>query len=559
VALAITAAVYLPAVTYEFVYDDRNQIVLSQPFFAWRLVPHYFTSDVWSHVLGRVSNYYRPIFMTWLMLNGKMFGADPVFWHLGAIALHLAATGLVYCVARKLLRDGMAAGIAALLFGIHPVHVEAVAWVSGATESLFATLAFGALLCHMLWREAPAVTAGRWRIASVALFAGALFAKETALVLPVLFCAYEWLFPADPAADSRLRRIFWTILPQAAVIFVYLGLRFNALHSLFHATAVWTPAMILSTLPLAMAFYLRQLLLPVQFSLFYPWPRVTNPGIANFSIPLLSVIAAVAILFAISRRSRQAAFASLLLTIPILPVLNLRAVPVDDFLHDRYLYLSVAGLGLLAAMAWQRLPAGWLRVAAAAVLGMYFAGATLYASHMWKDNLSLYSRAIEVAPGNAMAQMYLGDELLKRNRPADALPWLKKAAGTADDKYTVYVDTAWCYVLIGDDRQARPYLQDAIQTDPQRPLGYRELALLEWRQGRVDEAETQIRKALAVRRTSGPAWLQYHSLLATILERKGDLKGALEEYQAELREDPASEEVMNRVQMISAKLGAGGR
>jgi Tfp pilus assembly protein PilF len=171
----------------------------------------------------------------------------------------------------------------------------------------------------------------------------------------------------------------------------------------------------------------------------------------------------------------------------------------------------------------------------------------------------VYGRAIEVAPGSAMAQMYLGDELLKRNRPAEALPWLKRALAAADEKYTVNIDIAWCYILLGDDREARPYLQDAIRNDPQRPLGYRELALLEWRQGRVEEAEAQIRKALAVRRTTGPAWLQYHSLLAAILERKGDLKGALEEYQAELREDPASEDVINRVQMISAKLGTAAR
>ena len=558
-ALAITAAVYLPAVTYEFVYDDRNQIVLSQPFFAWRLVPHYFTSDVWSHVLGRVSNYYRPVFMTWLMLNAKLFGADRMFWHLSAIALHLAATALLYLIARKLLRDDMAAGVAALLFGIHPVHIEAVAWVSGATESLFATLAFGALLCHMRWREAPAVTAARWRAASVILFAAAMFAKETALILPVLFFAYEWLFAPGAASSGRLRRVVWVLLPQAAVIFLYLGLRITALHQLSPAGAAWTPAMIVGTIPLALAFYLRQLLLPVQLSLFYPWPPVANPGFTNFSIPFLIVVAIAAALFAISRRSRVAAFASLLLALPILPVLNLRAFSVDDFLHDRYLYVSAAGLSILLVMAWQHLPAGSLRLAVAAVVCLFFAGVTLYSSRMWKDNLALYSRAIEVAPGNAMAQMYLGDELLKRNRPADALPWLKKALAAADEKYNVNVDIAWCYVLMGDDRQARPYLQDAIQNDPRRPLGYRELALLEWRQGHVEEAETQIRKALAVRHTTGPAWLQYHSLLATILERKGDLKGALEEYQAELREDPASEEVMNRVQMISAKLGVAAR
>src|SRR3954466_14597713 len=138
VALPITAAVYLPAAAYEFVSDDIQQIVWSQPFFRWGLLPHYFTTDVWSHLTAFHTNYYRPVFMAWLLLNFKLFGLQTGLWHLSAIAAHLAATLLFYFVARKLLRDSMLAGAAALLFGIHPVHVEAVAWVSGATESIFA-------------------------------------------------------------------------------------------------------------------------------------------------------------------------------------------------------------------------------------------------------------------------------------------------------------------------------------------------------------------------------------------------------------------------------------
>src|SRR5579872_35755 len=132
--LALTAAVYLPSLTFGFVCDDRQQIVWSQPNFTWRAVPSYFTTDVWSYTSRERTNYYRPIFLLWLMINSKLIGLDTALWHLSAILLHLAATLLFYFLARRLVGDPLPAGVAALVFGAHPVHVEAVAWISGATE-----------------------------------------------------------------------------------------------------------------------------------------------------------------------------------------------------------------------------------------------------------------------------------------------------------------------------------------------------------------------------------------------------------------------------------------
>src|SRR5438067_6971747 len=126
-ALAVTSAVYLPVLAYEFVSDDTQQIVWSQRYFTWRALPHYFTTDVWGHLTVIHTNYYRPIFLVWLMLNYKLLGLETALWHLSAIAAHLGATLMFYFVVRRLVGDRMVAGTAALLFGVHPVHVEAVA------------------------------------------------------------------------------------------------------------------------------------------------------------------------------------------------------------------------------------------------------------------------------------------------------------------------------------------------------------------------------------------------------------------------------------------------
>ena len=210
--------------------------------------------------------------MAWLMLNYKLFGVETPLWHLSAIGAHLAATLLFYFLARRLLGDPMLAGAAALLFGVHPVHVEAVAWVSGATESIFAILAFGTILCHLRWREAPlSPVKSRWQLASLGLFGMAMLAKESAIILPVLLFAYEMLFPPATADSSgkRVRSAFWMTVPYGAVLLLYMAMRLHALKSLAPLTRPWTPAMLLGTWPFVLAFYIRQLVVPFQYSMFY--------------------------------------------------------------------------------------------------------------------------------------------------------------------------------------------------------------------------------------------------------------------------------------------------
>src|SRR6266542_1146612 len=115
----------------------------------WHSLPGYFKTDIWSPIGFMRTNYYRPVFLTWLMLNYQLFGVNAMLWHASAIVCHLAATLLFYFLARRLVGDPRLAGFAALLFGVHPVHVETVAWVSGATEPLFAVFALGTILCHV--------------------------------------------------------------------------------------------------------------------------------------------------------------------------------------------------------------------------------------------------------------------------------------------------------------------------------------------------------------------------------------------------------------------------
>ncbi len=201
-ALALTLLTFIGTLRFDFVYDDLSQIVSNPHVQSWRYVPSYFTEQVWGHLYpGQPGDYYRPVFLLWLLLDHTLFGFRPEGWHATALLLHLLTTALVYLLASKVTRDRMAGAIAALVFGLHPVHIEAVAWVSGVAEPLMAAPMIGSFLCYLKQREAPQ-RRSLWQAAAVILFVMAVLAKETAMVLPAIVAAYEWLFPPDE--DARL-------------------------------------------------------------------------------------------------------------------------------------------------------------------------------------------------------------------------------------------------------------------------------------------------------------------------------------------------------------------
>jgi protein O-mannosyl-transferase len=121
ILLIATALLYSPAVSYAFVADDTSQILANTHIHSAQYIPVYFTSHVWAQIaLGpgeRPAAYYRPVFLLWLLLNYLLFGYSTAAWHASVIALHLAATLLVYRLARRIIGDWRLAAGAAQLFG----------------------------------------------------------------------------------------------------------------------------------------------------------------------------------------------------------------------------------------------------------------------------------------------------------------------------------------------------------------------------------------------------------------------------------------------------------
>ncbi len=554
VALALTAIVYLDTLGFEFVFDDLPQIVNNAGIRSWSSVPGFFTHHVWQMVVsGASGNFYRPLFLVWLVINYKIFGLHPAGWHLTTLLVHLAATWLVFVLARRVLRSEFGGAVAALVFGLHPTHLETVSWISGVTDSLLTVFFVGAFVA---WLRARAAAERRlpWGLAALALFGLALLVKEPAVVLPGLVFAYEWL-QGNPG--ERLGRALRNAAPFLAVTGAYLAVRAVILHGVAHAMTVMPWRTVVLTCPSLLWFYIVHLLWPFRIAEFYETPYVTAADGRSFYVPLLLTLAVCALLLLWWRRSRSPAlaFSATWLVLPLLPALNIQTFQYAELAHDRYLYLSSAGFAMLVALAVERLRLGRTRFlgepwpAVAAVLGMaiVLGIATATQNVQWTNTLLLYTRAFEVAPNNIHTVSPLSRELIRRGRMADALPLLERAAVLAPTDWEarfILADT--CY-LLGRYPEAERHLLEAIAIDPNSAAEYFFLGVSRLELRRPEQAEAPLRRAVAML----PQGKGMHQALARALAGQGKLDEARRELEAELRLDPQNQEAARQLQALA--------
>jgi protein O-mannosyl-transferase len=416
----VTFVLYSGSLSFEFVWDDWPQIVNSPIIRTWNNLPRAFGSDLWYHV-ARHQVYYRPLFVAWSMLNYTLFGLRPWGWHLGAVLLHVGAVSAVFWLARRLRLEYWTAALAALVFALHPIHIEPVAWVSAASDTMvtmFAALAFAAFLKG---RDPETRKRVAWWLASLVLLACALLTKEMAVVFSALVGIYAWLHPATekPSPAQKLRGAAIEAAPYALVTLAYVLLRE---HALPHVTEQFDPTHgvmdMLRTLPLVLSIYLRQLLLPVGITALYYTPYVTGAILSQVVLPMLVLGTVVAGLWYWNRRegNSSVAFAGLWLLVGLAPAMYLTNFSNGDFVRDRYMYLPSIGFAILVAMGLRKLSSvrAWSRQAVQAFAVLVLCGSYVSASFAqqvyWGSDLLLLVRGQSLYPGNPHAVAGLAKE-----------------------------------------------------------------------------------------------------------------------------------------------------
>jgi protein O-mannosyl-transferase len=521
VALCLVAAVfavYAPTLNFQFIVDDHfftSDPRVQTSGHVWE----YFTDYVWAEYDGGPATFYRPLFILWTRWNFILCGLSPWGWHLLSIAKHVVVAVLLGVLAWKLLRDRFAALIAATLFALHPAQVESVAWVT-VPDPLMSAGVLCTLLLYFRYvkglpesqvregksRKGTRITkaiqpSGLWLIASAVVCLVTLFAKETAILLPVVIFLLALFRPrGEPAAmgparsesadfGSRLARALHQIIPFACVTVLYLLMRFHALGGKLSSQ---TQHLALSTefvsWPGILWFYVKVLFWPVRSHAFADPIVLEGFTVRGVLLPGLGVMCATAALagalFWAWRKAGRVVppeeavgvqyallVGALLLVLPILLALDLNALSPGNFLHGRYTYLPLVGLSLLVAAAWHL--AGNYRMpllCAAGLLGVVFAALTVSQEQQWSDDMTVLTVAHQIAPHNppvaqafADARVHMAEQLDADGRYSEALPVLEQVTVEYPRDWYAWATLADCFYHLDNLTEAEKSLHRAAE------------------------------------------------------------------------------------------------
>jgi tetratricopeptide (TPR) repeat protein len=543
---------------------------------SWHYLPRYFTNHVWGHVdPTMLGNYYRPLFLVWLWLNQALFGLKPSWWHLTAILAHVGVTFMVVMLARRLLKSLPAAFIAGLIFGLHPAHIESVAWVSGITDPLLALFLLSSFWFYLRWRETESVEtdeAGHpafyqrrsTRLAlSLAFFVLAMLSKETALIMPALVFGVEWIY-GDGSPIKRAAAAARPAMLYAALIVPYLVVRSAVLKGLGHQLSLVSTLTTVQTWPSALWFYCTHLIWPANLSCFYDLAFVTQLSLTNFVLPLVGlIVVAVAFWFLAKRLERETrrrvAVACLWLVLPLLPVLNLSVFAGGELVHDRYLYLPVLGLALLAGLGLSRLqgkarlfgqPA--LQVAAALALVLMLGFSTVNQHQYWASELLLFQHGLTVAPDSRIAKTGLANTLSERGYYDAAVDLYNEVIERYPTNWKAINNLGCTYLTMGRFSDAEATLRRGIEVKPTEPRQYISLSVVLQELNRLEESERAAEYALSL----DPNGYGFHYQLGDVYEMQGRLAEALDAYRQEVARHPNFTQARERADVLQSRMAS---
>jgi protein O-mannosyl-transferase len=493
----VAALVYARTLGAGFVWDDHVIVEANRAITSLANVPAAFGAHAFAGARAffggdRSIEYYRPLWVAWLALQYAVAGLQPAGYHAGSILLHALASVAVLLLARTLLADATAALFAALLFAVHPAHVEAVAWISASNELLAGLFGVLFVLAYAHLRAAG----GAWNAAlCVVALVCALLSKETAAALPLLALALE----LRPGADGLAKRLRWpAAFAAVALAALVLRGRIVAPHPDPHPLIER-----LLTAPRLLVEYVRLLFVPLRLAVFHDVPLVTRAAAPAFLLPLaVCVLLVVAIVWA-RRRAPALCVGLAWIAAALLPVAGIVALPQPAFLAERYLYLASVGAVLCAgaAYAFAARAAGPALRGAVAALGLLLLAGLAFASArqaaVWHDDVTLMTRMVADAPHAAMGHANLGAAFERRDRLDDAEREYRIAAQLEPGDHMMHRNLGIALAKLGRNAEAERELGTALTLDPGYATARGDLGWVYAREGRWPDAIREYAAAFA--------------------------------------------------------------
>ncbi len=573
VLVGLTLLTFLPVLSNEFVsWDDEATLVNNLRYrgLGWQQLHWMFSTFYLGH--------YQPLSWVTFAVDYLIWGMRPQGYHLTNLALHAGNTVVFYWVVLRLFSSALssshprrhlqlAAGFSALLFAIHPLRVESVAWATERRDVLSGLFFLLTILCYLQAVADENYNYRRRLGLALLAYSLSLLSKATGMTLPLVLLLLD-IYPlkrlgagAGHWFGSQQRKVWLEKVPflllalLCGTVALFAQREAGALRTVTRYEIPYRAAQAF----FGIVFYLWKTIVPLGLSPLYEAPYYVDVTGFVLVLSMLTFLGLSAFFWWIRGRWPAGWVSWAYYLFLLAPVLGI-AQSGPQLVADRYSYLSclswaiVAGGGLLWWWrAWTKREvtkaSGYFVMSSAAMLILTLALLTWQQVQVWHDSERLWKLVLSVTPKSSLANNNIGNLLVKRGAPDEALPWFRNALEINPRLAEAHYNIGNVFYRRGNLDQAIQDYRDAVKIRPNYPEAQYNLAVALAKLGHVDEAEQRYRLVLRL----DPDHALAHNNLGNLLLMRGETKEAMEHYREALRSEPelaAAKDTLHQLEMM---------
>jgi len=527
---AVSFLVYYNSLNNDFVFDDDSVILSNTSIQNLSNIPRFFTAEEGFHkVIGR---YYRPIVSASYAIDYYFWKLDPYGYHLTNIVIHVICCLLLFKILNSLFWRfkfrNLFSLLASLIFAVHPIHTEAVTWVSGRTDSMVTMFFFASFLCYILFTQELEFNKKDYSLHRIenknysllilcfVFYILGLLTKEMIVTMPVIIILYDFVFRKKDWKYFKTNLYVYILF--AIITILYLALRFYLLRNVperenyfYFIDKDWivVTGTMLKTIPV----YLRLLFIP--FPLLYHYNGVILDAKTMIDIPVILSMALIALMlflaFYFYKRDSIISFCILFFFVTLLPVLNI--IPTMSLMAERFLYIVSFALVLL--VCYMALRGSAKRDFSILTIGIIviiclLSYLTYARNEDWKNNDTLYLSA-KGTEGIALL-VNIANIYSNAGKYDEAKELYKRAIELREKDVLAHHNLGLVYLIQGSIDSAKHEIQRGIFSDSLAPDGYFQMANIYNKEGKTDSSILMLEKL----QTISPNYRESQKFLAEL-------------------------------------------
>lgn len=579
-----TFLVYARVLNHEFTYlDDRTYVTENptvQKGLTWEGVK-------WAFTTVHGANWHP---LTWLshMLDCSIFGLEPGGHHFTSVTLHVFNVILLFYLLSRMTGSLWPSAFVAGAFGLHPAHVESVAWVAERKDVLSTCFGLLAMIAYVRYAKGPrphphprpsplegeGSGAGNAKayLLVVGFFALSLMAKPMLVTLPfVLLLLDYWPLrrahqESTPLGPPFLRGEAWWRLVVEKIPLLMLAAASSAVtvYAQRAGGAMMTEEMLsgearLSNAIVSYGKYLWMTIWPAGLAVYYPHPLKAHPAAAVLAAALL-LLALTAVALVLRKKHPFLLVGWLWFLGTLVPVIGLVQVG-GQALADRYTYVPMIGLFIMAAWGVKGLVyppvsplfkgGGFAMRACGIIVLLLLSICTWVQTGYWRDSVTLFQRALDVVPNNTQGHLLMANALIRIGKVQEAVPHFGEAVRLVPNEPYNLTDYGQALLDSGKADQAAARLEEALALLPDFADAHYFLGVARIQQNRHAEAVKHLDTALA----RNPKLLKAHFYLGAAYEAQNNCSLAISHLQKWLQVDPRSVEALIKLSQCYVSMG----